>query len=111
MLLVRRRNIARAFEQNASRIAFTESASQSEFEIFEAFDRLGAKVRSGPRVLKDACVGELTQPVDRAIQFRGRKSLLRDLLAERLGVVEPLLCFAAELLRIFGRQTSTVRLR
>jgi hypothetical protein len=81
MLLVRRRNIARAFEQNASRIAFAESAPQSEFEIFEAFDGFGAQVGSRSRVLKNARVGELTKPVDRTIKLRGRQSLLRDLLA------------------------------
>lgn len=111
MLLVRGWNITRALEQDPRRVSLAESATQSKFEIFKAFDRLGAKVRGRPRVFEDVRVSKLAQSLDRAIQLGGRHSLLRQLATERLRVIQPLLCLATELLRILGRQTSGVALR
>jgi hypothetical protein len=106
MLLVRRRNIARSLEQYPSRVALTESSPQSKFEIFKALDRFGSKRRGGSRVFEDVRIGQLTKPFDRAIQLGGRDPLLGHVATQRLGVVQPLLGFATELLRVFGRQTA-----
>ena len=111
MLLVGGRHITRSLEENSGRIAFAESAAQSKFEIFEAFDRFGTKVSRCPRVFEHARVSQLAQPFDRAIQFGRRQSLFCQIAAQCLGVIEALLGFAAELLCIFGRQAAAIELR
>jgi len=81
MLLVCRRNVARALEQDSCRVALTQSAPQAEFEIFKALDRFRPQIRRRPGILENMHVGQLTEALDRTIQLRGRDSLLRHLIA------------------------------
>jgi hypothetical protein len=111
VLLVSGRHITRSLEEHTGRVAFAESAPQPKFEIFKAFDRFRAKVSRCARVFEHAGIGQLAQSFDRVIQLGRRQSLFRQVAAQCLGVVQALLGFAAELLCIFGRESTTIELR
>jgi len=103
VLLIGRRYFSRSFKHHSCRI-FSHRASQPEFEVFEPFDRLRAKIRRRSRIREEVRVRQLPQVLDRLIELSRRLSILRELPAQRFGVGEPLLRFTAELLSIFGRQ-------
>ena len=104
MLLVGRRDVAGALEEDARRVAAAQGAAQAEFEIFKAFDGFRSEVGGRPRILEVARVRQLPEVLDRLVELLGRNAVLRELFAECFGVGEALRCFSAELLRVVGSE-------
>jgi len=72
VLLIGRRYFSRSFKHHSCRI-FSHRASQPEFEVFEPFDRLRAKIHRRSRIREEVRVRQLPQVLDRLIDPAGAR--------------------------------------
>src|SRR6185437_16247486 len=104
ILLVAGRHVAGALEQHAGRITGPQRATQRELKVLETLESRVAQVRRRTRILQHLWLGQVAQIGDRTIELRRWETLRRNVATQRLCVSKSLLCLAAELLRVSGRE-------